>query len=800
MFVKTVGPPGANIMLVGEAPGEQEALQGKPFVGNAGRVLSELLNLAGLSRHECLIANVAREKPPGNKIDYFFEDSKRTIAKPILKEWIDILKEEIEFYRPNIVIALGETAYWALTGNKGVSSGRGYIYNSTLVPGQKVLATYHPQKTDYDYKLRWPTVMDLRKAKANSKTSGLPPDSRILNASPSRREFMDYLNYLLYEHQDPIALDIETVQPGAHIDILGIAESPLHGMSFRFINGRKPTMSFDKELETWVLVAKVLEKKPVIMHNGTYDMAVLWHHHNIYCKHMFADTMVATHVAWPEVPRSLGFVASICLNVPPWKDTSGSLPMLYNCADAVNTYGIWDVLEKEIKKLDQWEVFENEMSQIEPAIMLQLRGLDIDMEVRAELLKKIDSQLAELDAKLEQELGKTINLRSHVQLQNLLYEDLGLPIQYKRRKSVNDPRKRTADEETLAKLGRMTNNPVLNEIIAWKKLDKLKNSFVLLIDKKTGLSKISPEGKVHTSYNVTGATMQKIKKGLVIDEEDSHRGFARWSSSKSIIIPYGSGNLQNIPHIARTMYKVPKDWEIVRADYMQAEAVVVAYLINDTKLINMFKQAYGKSKAYRIENHLDIHIHTAANMLNIPLDNVTKDQRNKLGKPVRHAKNYNAGPGVIAHKLSCTISEAKKVSQLFDNMCPQLSMWHTLIRNELQKTMTLTNLLGRSHRFLDRWGDTLFRSGYSYKPQSTVGELLNLSLVKFYKKYGKDRTILLQLHDAMYILSPRGEENRKESVEMLRESMIRPLEHSGQEFIIDVDFAAGPSWGELEEI
>ena len=63
-FVPTVGPPGANIMLVGEAPGEQESLQGKPFVGNAGRVLSELLNLAGLSRHECLIANVARERPP----------------------------------------------------------------------------------------------------------------------------------------------------------------------------------------------------------------------------------------------------------------------------------------------------------------------------------------------------------------------------------------------------------------------------------------------------------------------------------------------------------------------------------------------------------------------------------------------------------------------------------------------------------------------------------------------------------------------------------------------------------------
>jgi len=107
MYIKTVGPPSAKIMLVGEAPGEQEAATGKPFVGNAGRVLSELLNLAGLTKQECLIANVARERPPGNKIAYFFEDKGMTTPKPILKEWIATLKEEIEFYRPNIVVALG---------------------------------------------------------------------------------------------------------------------------------------------------------------------------------------------------------------------------------------------------------------------------------------------------------------------------------------------------------------------------------------------------------------------------------------------------------------------------------------------------------------------------------------------------------------------------------------------------------------------------------------------------------------------------------------------------------------------
>jgi uracil-DNA glycosylase family 4 len=799
MYVPTVGPPGAAIMLVGEAPGEQEAATGKPFVGNAGRVLSELLNLAGLSKPECLIANIARERPPGNKIAFFYEDKKKTMPKSILKEWIGELTEEIKFYRPNIIVALGDTASYHLTGEKGITAARGYIYDCALVPGVKVLATYHPQKTDYEYKLRWPTVMDLRKAKANSSTPDFPVDKRVLNSSPSRREFMDFLHYLLYDHEDPITLDIETTQPGTHIDILGIAESPIHGMSFRFLSNRKPTMSFDKELEMWKLLAKVLSEKQVIMHNACYDMAVLWHHYNIYCAHMFADTMVAAHVAWPEVPRSLGFMASICLNVPPWKGTSESMPMLYNCADAVNTYGVWKVIEKELYRLDQYHIFEHEMSQIEPAVMLQLNGLKIDLKTRKDLLAQIDTELKELGDKLEQEFGKTINIRSSKQLQELLYEDLGLPIQYKRRKSVNDPRKRTADEEALAKLARTTNNPVLLEVIKWKKLDKLKNSFVLLKDKKTGLSKISPEGKVHTSYNVTGATMQKIKKGLVIDEEESFRSFGRWSSSKSIILPYGSGNLQNIPKIARTMYKAPKGYEFIQADYIQAEAVVVAYIINDNKLIALFEQAYGKDREYRKENFLDVHLHTASDMFQIPLVVVTKPQR-KIGKTLRHANNYSAGPAVTAHRLGCSLPEAKKLNQIYHNICPQLSIWHTTIRNKLAKDMTLTNLIGRSHRFLDRWGDTLFRSAYSYIPQSTVGDLLNKSLVTFYKNYGKERIIALQLHDAIYILSPLGQHNREESIGMLRECMTYPLEYQGVEFIIDVDFAAGPSWGELEEI
>jgi len=109
MFVATTGPADAKVMIVGEAPGEWEDRTGKPFHSSApaGRTLDMILRQAGISRHEVLIANVARERPPGNKISFFFQDKACTTPKPIMQKWINLLRDEIIRYKPNIVIGLG---------------------------------------------------------------------------------------------------------------------------------------------------------------------------------------------------------------------------------------------------------------------------------------------------------------------------------------------------------------------------------------------------------------------------------------------------------------------------------------------------------------------------------------------------------------------------------------------------------------------------------------------------------------------------------------------------------------------
>ena len=793
IFVKTTGPPQANIMLVGEAPGEQEHRTGKPFQGPAGHTLDMLLSQAGIVRQNCLIANVAREKPPGNKINFYYEDASCTIPKPMMKGFIEYLRKEIIALKPNLVVALGATALRTLTNNKSIQAARGYICESTLVPGQKVLPTYHPQAVGYQWDLHWQVIMDLRKALANSQSPELPKDDRILRANVSKHEYMQYLQWLIEEHKGPISLDVETSSPGSHIDIVGIADSPTHAVSFEFLHQRNPKFSLDGELEIWQALSRVLTTKELILQNASYDSAVLWHNNGILCRNIVFDTMIATHVCWPEVPRNLGFQASICLNVPAWKHLQHEMPAYYNCCDAANTFGIRNVLDLEIDKLGLRKVFNYEMAQIEPSTMLQLQGLYVDNEKRVVMEKTTKEELTVLEGQIETEVGRSVNLNSPKQLQELLYEDMGLPIQYKRRKSISEPRKKTADEEAMKKLARTSNNPVLGKIMKAKKLGKLLSSFVDIT--------VSPESRVHTSYNITGATMQRQKKGTIYDEEESSKSFGRWSSSASIILPYGSGNLQNIPPSARVFYTAGEGKKYVVGDYVQAEAEVVAYLTNDHKLKKMFQDSFGSTKEERDKHNWDVHKMKASELFRVPIEDVTPEQRT-VGKTLRHARNYSAGPAVLANKLNISMKEAKELIQIDKETCPQLLLWHMRIQNELRKTRTLTNLLGRKHRFLDRWpkpGEegSLFRSAYSFIPQSTVGDLLNNALVRLYNEHGEWLDIVIQLHDAIYCIV--DEDKVDKAIIAMKKCMLYHLYCDGETFTIDVDFKVGNSWGELAD-
>jgi uracil-DNA glycosylase len=134
------GPVRASLMLVGEQPGDQEDLQGRPFVGPAGRLLDDALTAAGIIRSEVFVTNAVKHfkfEPRGKRRIHKSPSQREAMA---CVHW---LEDEIALVKPSVIVALGARAAWSLTGSPvAVTRMRGqWIARSDGVP---VLVTMHP--------------------------------------------------------------------------------------------------------------------------------------------------------------------------------------------------------------------------------------------------------------------------------------------------------------------------------------------------------------------------------------------------------------------------------------------------------------------------------------------------------------------------------------------------------------------------------------------------------------------------------------------------------------------------------
>ncbi len=132
------GSPNARVMIVGEAPGKNEDLQGKPFVGAAGKYLNELLEIAGLAREDVFIANVLKCRPPGNRNPQVEE----------IDQCADYLREQTRSIMPEYIVTLGNFATkFILKTDRGITGLRGKFYQTGRF---KVLPVFHPAAALYD--------------------------------------------------------------------------------------------------------------------------------------------------------------------------------------------------------------------------------------------------------------------------------------------------------------------------------------------------------------------------------------------------------------------------------------------------------------------------------------------------------------------------------------------------------------------------------------------------------------------------------------------------------------------------
>lgn len=349
------GPMKAKLLLIGEAPGETEEKRGVPFVGSSGRELERMMEEAGLDPSSAFMTNVFQTRPLGNKISTFFcldkkqqsgilqhgatsagmdpaterssacletiqvpykTDGKQRYLHPNLLPELVRLNREIEECQPNLIIALGNTALWALTGRQNISSVRGTVLRDAY--GFKILPTFHPAAVLRSWDLRPITIVDFMKAKRQMAFPEIRRPSREIWTNVSLEEIGAFVHQFLTE-AEYIAVDVETRL--GQITEISFSPDATHALVVPFIkNFKENYWNFQDEVMALAWVRHILKLPAIkIFQNGLYDVQYIWRTWGCAPKNFLDDTMLLQHSMYPEMQKGLGFLGSIHTDEPAWK-------------------------------------------------------------------------------------------------------------------------------------------------------------------------------------------------------------------------------------------------------------------------------------------------------------------------------------------------------------------------------------------------------------------------------------------------------------------------------------------------
>lgn len=342
MTTKTTVPPEwpqsgrAKLALVGEAPGTEEELLGRPFVGPSGRLLNSMLWRAGVSRRDCLVTNVFDFRLTNNDITSVCApqpDGTGPLAVPpatgaYVQEAIGgpqlaRLRGELERSQPGCIIALGATAVWALLGiapSGKMQKLRGTVHPCALASGLQVVVTYHPAYVLRSWTNKTFVEADLQKAARVADGTYRPLNVQCQQAK-TPQDVEDWFESNLRPGA-VLSVDIETARGG--IDSIGFCCDGEHSLFVQFYDVKTGTHSWqsaEDEAAVMLIIARVLEDPTVakVGHNFAYDTWWIRECWGIGVRGWTDDTRTLHHTLFPDLPKALADLAATHLNLPAWK-------------------------------------------------------------------------------------------------------------------------------------------------------------------------------------------------------------------------------------------------------------------------------------------------------------------------------------------------------------------------------------------------------------------------------------------------------------------------------------------------
>ena len=757
-IIRPEGPVPARIMIVGEAPGDNEEFTGHPFSGTAGQELDKMLHEAKISRSECFMTYVCRTKPPGGKVEGLLALKKKERTEdhiylrdkyvlPAVVDGFELLKKEIELVKPNVIIALGNLASWALTGNWAVMKWRGSLLRTDWDPaGPKVIPAYAPRIILAQWEHRAVMIQDLRRVAENRDSreyAGKPTFNFTLRPSLTTCcEIMGDLINRLAQGELWISFDIET--RAGHIACAGISWSPTEALCIPLmcVENREGYWGADEEAIVTYMLYQILTHKNVRVRgqNIAYDSQYT-HRHWHFIPRIGQDTMISQHVAFAGLPKNLGFQASMyCKHYVYWKDegktwdrkTGEEQLWHYNCLDCVNTDEVGYAQLELIEKMGLQEVHAFQQRLFWPVLQAMLRGVRIDKKVRSSFAMELQEEMDKREVFFQTLLGHPLNPRSSAQMIKLFYEDLNLPVQIKR--ATGKP---TLDDNALDNLAvkEPLVKPLLKAIAEYRSLGVFLSTFVK--------APLDVDGRMRCSYSISLVETYRLNS--------SENAFGSGTNLQNI--PKGTEAKEpedlNLPNVRKLFIPDPGytffDMDLDRADLQvvvwesdEEELKAALRLGVDMHLLNAFTLA-GKSLPsleQLVEGHPEY------NRWRIPY----KKER-QLAKAFIHGTNYGGGARTMSKAAGVTVHQADKFQNIYFSRYPGIKKWHERILNELRTRRYVTNKFGYRRFYFDRI-DGVLPEALAWIPQSTVACSINRSWLNIYDNLPEVQ-VLLQVHDSL---------------------------------------------------
>lgn len=613
-----------------------------------------------------------------------------------------------------------------------------------------------------------------------------PPGQGTAPSNESSRDSKQSINHQYQWVNSPagrsLLLEKLLQQPSVCFDTettgLDALQAELVGIAFSWEQQKGYYLALPADRETTQAIIDAFrpffenEQIEKIGHNLKYDLKVLLKY-NLKVAGPLYDTMIAHYLINPDMRHNMDVLAETYLNYSPQSITEligkkgknqGSMRDVpldqqtqYAVEDADITLQLKHHFEKELEEAQTTELFKTvELPLVQVLTDMEAEGINLNVNFLYQLSKTLTADIAVLEKDIFEEVGENFNLASPKQLGVILFEKLKLVDKPKKTKTGQY----STAEDILSYLAK--DHPIVAKILEWRSLQKLENTYVSALP-----NDLNPQTKrIHTVYNQAVAATGRLSSN--------------------------NPNLQNIPirtprgQEVRKAF-IPRDDNhiLMAADYSQIELRIIAALSKDPTMVKAF------------QNNEDIHAATAARVFNVPLEEVTREQRSNA-KTVNFGIVYGVSAFGLSQQTNLNRSESKELIDTYYASYPQLKQYISDQVNFARENGYVATVLGRRRYLKDINSQNAVvrgaaeRNAVNAPIQGSAADIIKLAMIQIHEKIKSENwhsKMLLQVHDELVFDVLKSE---KDDFEKMVKTEMEKAFDIGLPLLVDIGF--GTNW------